>query len=53
MDTFFRGKNLNEKDFDQNFEQMTNQLIELICQLEQKQELESLWYNENVQLHEL
>ena len=27
MDTFFSGKHLKEKDFDQNFEQMTNQQI--------------------------
>ena len=53
MDTFFSGKHLNEKDFDQNFEQMTNHQIELICQLEQKQERDILWYNEDVQLHEL
>ena len=53
MDTFFSGKHLNEKDFDQNFEQMTNHHIELFCQLEQKQERESLWYNEDVQPHEL
>ena len=37
MDTFFSGKHLNELDFDQNFEQMTNQLIELIHQPEHKQ----------------
>ena len=53
MDTFFSGKHLNEKDFGQNFEQMTNQEIEFIRQLEQKQERDSLWYNEDVQLHEL
>ena len=44
---------MNENDFDQNFEQMMNQQIELIRQLEQKQERDSLWYNEDVQLHEL
>ena len=38
MDIFFSGKHLNEKDYDQNFEQMTNQQIELIRQLERKQE---------------
>ena len=37
MSIFFSGKHLNEKDFDQNFEQMTNQQIELSRQLEQKQ----------------
>ena len=34
MDTFSSGKHLNETDFDQNFEQMTNQQIELIHQLD-------------------
>ena len=53
MDTFSSGKYLNEKDFDQNFEQMTNQQIERIRQLEQKQERDSLLYNEDDQLHEL
>ena len=53
MDTFFSGKHLNEKDFEQNFEQMTNHQIELLRQLEHKQERDSLWYNEDVQLHEL
>ena len=48
MDLFFSGKHLNEKDFDQNFEQMTNQQFEFIRQLEQKQERVSLWYNEDV-----
>ena len=38
MDTFVSGKHLNEKDFDQNFEQRTNHQIELIRQLKQKQE---------------
>ena len=52
MHTFFSGKHLNE-DFEQNFEQMTNQQIELVRQLEQKQERNSLWNNEDVQLHEL
>ena len=53
MDTFSSGKQLNEKDFDQNIERMTNQQIELIRQLEQKQERDSLCYKEDVQLHEL
>ena len=53
VDTFFSGKHSNEKDFGQNFEQMTHQEIELIRQLEQKQERDSFWYNEDVQLHEL
>ena len=51
IDTFFSGKHLNEKDFDQNFEKMTNHQIERIRQLEQKQERDR--YNEDVQLHEL
>ena len=53
MDTFFSGKQLNEKDFDQNFEQMTNQQIELFRQLGQKQEQDSLWYIEDDEMHEL
>ena len=53
MDTLFSGNYLNGKDFDQNFEQLTNHQIELICQHEQKQERDSLWYKEDVQLHEL
>ena len=44
---------MNEKEFDQNFEQITNHQIELIRQLKQKQERDSLWYNEDLQLHEL
>ena len=43
MDTFFSGKHLKEKDFDQNFEQMTKQQFELIHQLEQKQGRENVW----------
>ena len=41
-DTFSTGNHLIEKDFDQNFEQVTNQQIELNRQLEQKQERDSL-----------
>ena len=52
MNTFFSGKHLNEKDLDQNVEQMTNHQSENIRQLEQKQERDSVWYNEDVQLHE-
>ena len=48
--TFSTGNHLIEEDFDQNFEQVTNQQIELIRQLEQLQERDSLWYNEDAQL---
>ena len=44
---------MNEKVFDQNFDRMTNQNIELIPQLEQKQGRDNEWYNEDVQMHEL
>ena len=53
MDTFFSGKQLNEVDLDQNFEQMTNQQIELIHQLEQKQGRENVWFNEDIHMHDL
>ena len=49
----FQRNNLNEVDFDQHFEQMTNQQIELIYQLEQKQGRDDVWFNEDVQMHEL
>ena len=42
MDGFFSGKHLNEK----NFEQMTNQQIDLHHHLEQKQGRDNVWYNE-------
>ena len=53
MDTFFSEKHLNEKEFDQNFEQMTKRQIELIHQLEQKQGRDNVWYKEDVQMHEV
>ena len=53
MDILFSGKHLNEKNFGQTSEQMTNQQIELIRQLEEKQGRDSFWYIEDVQLHEL
>ena len=53
MGTYFTGKQLNKKGFDQNFAQMTNQHIELNHQLEQKEGRYKLWFNEDVQLHEL
>ena len=52
-DTFFSGKHLNEVDFDQNFEQMTNQQIELIHQPEHKQGRDNVWFSEDLQMHEL
>ena len=51
--TYFKGKHLNEKDFDQYFEQMTNQQFEVMHQLVQKQGRDNVWYNEDVQMHEL
>ena len=53
MATFFSRKHLNEKDFDQCFEQLTNQQIELIHQLEQKQGRDNSEHKEDVQLFEL
>ena len=53
METFSSGKHLNEMDFDQNFEHMTNQQIELIHQLKQKQGRDNVWNNEDGQMHEL
>ena len=53
MDNFFSGKHLNEKVFDQNFEQFMNQQLERIHRLEQKQGGDNVWYNEGVQMHEL
>ena len=53
MDTFLSGKHLNEVDFVQTFKQMTNQQMDLIHQLEQKQGPDNVWCNGDVQMHEL